>query len=101
MWQQALEPGPSCLAIERFAETLTAAEAAHVAGCARCQTERELFAAYEANEPVEGEGLAVAWIASQTKRRETKQAWKSTCTIRRVEACTCTTTLRYPRTRCA
>ena len=69
MWQQALEPGPSCLAIERFTETLTAAEAAHVAGCARCQTERELFAAYEANEPVEGEGLAVAWIASQTKRR--------------------------------
>jgi len=68
-WQQALEPGPSCLAIERFAETLTAAEAAHLAGCARCQTERELFAAYEANEPVEGEGLAVEWIAAQTKRR--------------------------------
>ncbi len=69
VWQQVLEPGPSCLALERFAGTLTAAEAAHVAGCARCQTERELFAAYEANEPVEGEGLAVEWIAAQTKRR--------------------------------
>ncbi len=69
MWQQALEPGPSCLAIDRFAGTLTAAEAEHVAGCARCQTERDLFAAYEANEPVEGEGLAVEWIAAQTKRR--------------------------------
>jgi hypothetical protein len=68
-WPQALEPGPSCLPLERFAETLTAAELAHVAGCARCQTERELFAAYEANEPVEGEGLAVEWIAAQTKRR--------------------------------
>ncbi len=68
-WQQALEPGPSCLPLERFAEALTAAELAHVAGCARCQTERELFAAYEANEPVDGEGLAVEWIAAQTKRR--------------------------------
>lgn len=69
MWQQALAAGPSCLPLERLAETLTAAEAAHVAGCARCQTERDLFAAYEANEPVEGEGLAVEWIAAQTKRR--------------------------------
>ena len=68
-WQQALEAGPSCLPLERFAGTLNAADAAHVAGCARCQTERELFAAYEANEPVEGEGLAVEWIAAQTKRR--------------------------------
>lgn len=69
MWQQALEPGPSCLATERFAGTLTEAEEAHVAGCVRCQTERDLFAAYEANEPVDGEGLAVEWIAAQTKRR--------------------------------
>lgn len=68
-WQQALAAGPSCLTLERFAETLTADELAHVAGCARCQTERELFAAYEANEPVDGEGLAVEWIAAQTKRR--------------------------------
>ncbi len=68
-WQQALQPGPRCLPIERFGDMLTEAEAAHVAGCARCQTERELFAAFEANEPVEGEGLAVEWIAAQTKRR--------------------------------
>lgn len=68
-WARVLEPGPSCLPLERLAEALTADEAAHVAGCARCQTERDLFAAYDANVPVEGEGLAVEWIAAQTKRR--------------------------------
>jgi hypothetical protein len=70
-WRQALQPGPHCLPIERFGDVLTEAEEAHVGGCARCQTERELFAAFEANEPVEGEGLAVEWIAAQTKRRLT------------------------------
>jgi hypothetical protein len=68
-WQEALQPGPHCLPIERFGDVLTEAEEAHVAGCARCQTERDLFAAYETDEPVEGEGLAVEWIAAQTKRR--------------------------------
>lgn len=72
-WQQALEPGASCLPLERLGESLSAEEAAHVAGCARCQTERELFARYESNEPVDGEGLAVAWIAAQTRRRLSSQ----------------------------
>lgn len=67
-WQQALTPGPGCLPLERLDAELTAAERTHVAGCVRCQSELELFQAYEANAPVEGE-LAVAWIAAQTKRR--------------------------------
>ena len=67
-WQQALHAGPSCLAIERLGEPLTAADQAHVAGCVRCRTELEMFAAYEANEPLEGEGLLVAWIAQRAKR---------------------------------
>lgn len=68
-WHEALTPGPDCLPIERLDAALTAAESAHVAACARCQTELELFRSFEANAPVEGEGLAVAWIASETKRR--------------------------------
>lgn len=68
-WRDALEPGPDCLAIERLGETLSAAEAAHVAGCARCQTEREMLSAFEASTPVDGEGLAVPWISAQVRRR--------------------------------
>ena len=68
-WQQALTPGPDCLPLERLDAELTAAERTHVADCARCQSELEMFQAYEANAPVEGEGLAVAWIAAQTRRR--------------------------------
>lgn len=67
-WQQALHPGPACLAIDRLGEPLTVDEQAHVVGCARCRTELEMFAAYEANEPIAGEGLSVAWIAQRAKR---------------------------------
>ena len=68
-WHQALTPGPDCLPLERLDAELTAGERIHVAGCARCQSELEMFQAFAANAPVEGEGLAVAWIAAQTKRR--------------------------------
>lgn len=68
-WTEALAPGADCLPLERLDAALTSAEQAHVAGCARCQTELELFAAFEANAPVEAQGLAVPWIAAETKRR--------------------------------
>lgn len=67
-WQQALEAGPACLAIDRLGEPLTADEQAHLAGCVRCQTELEMFGAYEASEPIAGEGLSVTWIAQRAKR---------------------------------
>lgn len=67
-WQQALDPGPECLAPDRLEAPLTATEQAHVATCARCQTELALFAAYQSDEPLEGEGLAVAWIAQKARR---------------------------------
>ena len=67
-WQQALQTGPACLALDRLGEPLSAEEQAHVVGCARCRTELEMFAAYEANEPIAGEGLSVAWIAQRAKR---------------------------------
>lgn len=68
-WRQALEPGAGCLGPERLGAPLTAAEQAHVQGCARCLTEVEMFAAFEANAPVDGEGLAVPWISAETRRR--------------------------------
>lgn len=68
-WTEALAPGADCLPLERLDAVLTRAEQAHVAGCARCQTELELFAAFETNAAVEGEGLAVPWIAAETRRR--------------------------------
>jgi hypothetical protein len=67
-WQQALQTGPACLALDRLGEPLSTEEQAHVVGCARCRTELEMFAAYEANEPIAGEGLSVAWIAQRAKR---------------------------------
>ncbi len=67
-WQQSLQTGPACLALDRLGEPLSAEEQAHVVGCARCRTELEMFAAYEANEPIAGEGLSVAWIAQRAKR---------------------------------
>jgi hypothetical protein len=66
-WQQALQSGPACLAIDRLGEPLTVDEQAHVAACARCRTELEMFAVYEANEPGAGEGLSVAWIAQRAR----------------------------------
>ncbi|MGE0814702.1 MAG: hypothetical protein AB7O28_04635 [Vicinamibacterales bacterium] len=68
-WRQALAPGPDCLSIERLAGAWTDAEAAHVDGCVRCQTERDLLAAFERDEALDGEGLSVAWVAAQAKRR--------------------------------
>ncbi len=67
-WQQVLQAGPACLVVERFGEPLTAEEQAHVASCARCRTELEMFSLYEANEPLAGEGLSVAWIAQRARR---------------------------------
>ena len=68
-WQHALAASPACLPLERLGEPLTAADARHVAGCARCQTERELFAAYDADAASEGDAQSVEWITAQTKRR--------------------------------
>jgi hypothetical protein len=67
-WQQALQTGPACLALDRLGEPLSVEEQAHVVGCARCRTELEMLVAYEANEPIAGEGLSVAWIAQRAKR---------------------------------
>lgn len=68
-WRDALATGPDCLPIERLAAPLDARDQAHVDGCVRCQTERALVLEFEANAPVEGEGVAVAWIANDLKRR--------------------------------
>ena len=62
---------PDCLPIEELSR-LSVDEASahvHVAGCARCQTELALFRKFESEEPLPGEGAAVAWISAQLERR--------------------------------
>lgn len=62
--------GPDCVPIERLAAAeLATADHAHVAACARCQTERALAQAFEAEEPRAEEGAAVEWIVRETRRR--------------------------------
>jgi hypothetical protein len=69
-WRDALAPTPECLAIERLAEELTAAEREHVEGCVRCQTELALFRDVT-SEPI---SPASQWIAAGLQRRSGRAA---------------------------
>jgi hypothetical protein len=44
--------------------------AAHLAGCAHCQTELAMLKSFEQSTPSADEGAAVAWIAAQLERRQ-------------------------------
>lgn len=68
-WQRELERTPDCIAIERFDESLTAAERDHIAHCVRCEAEMALWQQLKAGEPAADEGAAVQWIAAETRRR--------------------------------
>lgn len=67
-WRQVLAPGPECPPLERLAvPTMSGHDAAHVASCLRCQSERALWASFESAAGAdEGD---VAWIAAQARRR--------------------------------
>jgi hypothetical protein len=67
--RESLQPGPDCLALERFGEPLLPAEAAHVRSCPRCQTELALFTEFETAAASPDEGAAVAWITRELARR--------------------------------
>ncbi len=60
---------PDCVPIEQLGEPLTVAQQAHVASCARCQTELALRAEFEDGIPAEDERLAVQWMAGELRRR--------------------------------
>ena len=62
---------PDCLSLDELSQ-LSAEQVeahSHVSGCARCQTEMALLRKFESDEPVPGEGAAVAWVSAQLERR--------------------------------
>ena len=75
MWQEAAAATEECLpleVLERMMENVSAdpKAAAHLAGCAHCQTELAMLKNFEQSTPSADEGAAVAWIAAQLERRQ-------------------------------
>ena len=69
--KSALASTPDCLPVEKLGE-LSVEQARthlHVSQCTRCQTELALLRQFESDQPLPGEGAAVAWISSQLERR--------------------------------
>jgi len=75
MWQEAASATTECLpleVLERMTENASAdpRAAAHLAGCAHCQTELAMLKNFEQSTPSADEGAAVAWIAAQLERQQ-------------------------------
>jgi len=75
MWHEAASATTECLpleALERMTENVSAdpKAAAHLAGCAHCQTELAMLKNFELSTPSADEGAAVTWIAAQLERRQ-------------------------------
>ncbi len=75
MWHEAASATAECLpleVLERMADNTSrdAKAAAHLAGCAHCQTELAMLQNFEQSTPSADEGAAVAWIATQLERRQ-------------------------------
>jgi len=75
MWQDAASATAECLpleVLERMADNTSrdAKAAAHLAGCAHCQTELAMLKNFEESTPSTDEGAAVAWIAAQLERQQ-------------------------------
>jgi len=84
MWQEAASAGKDCLpleVLERLMEDANAPAdakaAAHLSGCAHCQTELAMLKNFETAEPSANEGAAVAWIAAQLQRQQGALATQS------------------------
>jgi hypothetical protein len=75
IWQEAAAATKDCLpleVLEQMADNTSrdAKAAAHLAGCAHCQTELAMLKNFEQSTPSADEGAAVAWIAAQLERRQ-------------------------------
>jgi hypothetical protein len=77
MWQEAASATKDCLPVEvleRLMENASAPAdakaAAHLSGCAHCQTELAMLKSFETAEPSANEGAAVAWIAAKLQRHQ-------------------------------
>ena len=79
MWQEAAAETKDCLpleVLERMMDNTSrdAKAAAHLAGCAHCQTELAMLKNFEQSTPSADEGAAVAWIAAQLERQQNAPA---------------------------
>lgn len=90
IWQDAMSASDDCLdlaVLERMAEpglvAPDAKAARHLAECPHCQAELAMLKRFEAAEPMENEGAAVAWIVAQLQRNAVSQA-ASSSSVRRV-----------------
>ena len=77
MWQAAASASKDCLpleVLERLMENANAPAdakaAAHLSGCAHCQTELAMLKNFETAKPSANEGAAVAWIATKLQRQQ-------------------------------
>src|SRR6476469_7860854 len=75
IWQEAAAATKECLPLETLEQMVDntsrdAKAAAHLAGCAHCQTELAMLKNFEQSTPSADEGAAVAWIAAQLERRQ-------------------------------
>jgi hypothetical protein len=75
IWQEAAAATKDCLPLEALERMMDKPSrdpkaAAHLAGCAHCQTELAMLKNFEQSTPSADEGAAVAWIAAQLERRQ-------------------------------
>lgn len=75
IWQEAAAETKDCLPLEVLEQMMDntsrdAKAAAHLAGCAHCQTELAMLKSFEQSTPTVEEGAAVAWIAAQLQRQQ-------------------------------
>ena len=66
---RALVPTSACIPVDRLGDARTAAESAHLTGCARCQTEWALWQQFDRSTPSPDEGAAVQWVVAELDRR--------------------------------
>jgi hypothetical protein len=79
IWQEAAAETKECLPLEVLEQMMDntsgdAKAAAHLAGCAHCQTELAMLKSFEQSTPTAEEGAAVAWIAAQLERQQNAPA---------------------------
>ena len=79
IWQEAAAETKDCLPLEVLEQMMDntsrdAKAAAHLAGCAHCQTELAMLKSFEQSTPTAEEGAAVAWIAAQLERQQNAPA---------------------------
>lgn len=78
-WRESLARTAACLDPEQFEAGLSAAQKAHLDGCARCQAEKALWESFALAKASDSEALPVQWIVAETKRRlappEPERGW--------------------------